>query len=300
VIIRPGIVAAAKPGGGGGYVGPLDINSAALVAYSQRRMAAAFAGNVIQIDNGSSSQDFAASSNNAVDPAAITTFIGGGTGTISKWYDQSSNSADLAPTGPNTGPIGPIWGASLFGGKPGFTSSRAAGQLLGANKNTTFATGQFTVFLVYIITSGLNENAPFGANVIESTHDGYLDVFITDQFLAQKGWCVDALDDQDNECGGYTDTGTADSLQHVMDAAWQFGSRSLALDGAAAIFSHVTDTGPLNSFAAPFAVCDDDAMSNSGGFDGSIAEILVYDSILSADRIAIRQNIAEYYGITLS
>jgi len=48
-MISAAILAAAPAGGGGGYTGPLDIVPGAVVAYSQRAMAASWTSNAITI-----------------------------------------------------------------------------------------------------------------------------------------------------------------------------------------------------------------------------------------------------------
>jgi len=52
----------------------------------------------------------------------------------------------------------------------------------------------------------------------------------------------------------------------------------------------------------PFNIGSDDTLANSSEcFFGQVMELILYDSILSdVNRLAIRQNMAIYYGITLS
>ena len=58
---------------------------------------------------------------------------------------------------------------------------------------------------------------------------------------------------------------------------------------------------PSGGISFPLAIGSEDATLPAQFFEGEMAEILVYPSLLAdADRLAIRQNIAAYYGITLS
>ena len=64
--------------------------------YSFRKLITAFAGNCVRIRRSSDNaeQDFGFVSN-VVDAAGIATFVGGGSGFIVTWYDQSGNGIDI-------------------------------------------------------------------------------------------------------------------------------------------------------------------------------------------------------------
>jgi hypothetical protein len=98
-----------------------------------------------------------------------------------------------------------------------------------------------------------------------------------------------------------------DGLVHVFDLALDgsnppySGTLRIEGDGFADI-SGGGDAG-FSGLNWPMALGNNDSTRGIGAgsyFDGQIFERLVYPSALSdADRLAIRQNIAAYYGITL-
>lgn len=86
----PGIAAAAS------YV--LDGISNVAAAYSLRKLRSAYAGSAVRVRRSSDSteQDIGFASDGEFDTAAFSSFIGGGTGYVKTWYDQSGNSRDLS------------------------------------------------------------------------------------------------------------------------------------------------------------------------------------------------------------
>ena len=79
------------------FTGLLDDYPGAYAAYSVRKLRSGYTGNALQViktDN-STTQDIGFDANGNLDTAAITSFLAGGTGYISVWYDQSGNGYDL-------------------------------------------------------------------------------------------------------------------------------------------------------------------------------------------------------------
>lgn len=73
---------------------PLDFKDSGLeVAYSLRKLRSDYSGSCIKIRRSSdnATQNIGFDSNNVVDTNAISSFIGGGSGFIDTWYDQSGN-----------------------------------------------------------------------------------------------------------------------------------------------------------------------------------------------------------------
>jgi len=80
-------------GGTPAFTGLLDDYSGATAAYSLRRLATAYTGNLIRVRRSSDNaeQDFGYDSNNVLDTAALLTFCGAGNGFVTTWYDQSGS-----------------------------------------------------------------------------------------------------------------------------------------------------------------------------------------------------------------
>jgi hypothetical protein len=70
------------------------------VAFSLRRLSTSYSGNCIKVrrssDNATQNIGFTGGLGTWVDDSAISTFIGGGTGYIDTWYDQSGNGYDVS------------------------------------------------------------------------------------------------------------------------------------------------------------------------------------------------------------
>ena len=77
----------------------LDTYSGAAVAYSSaRRLATAYTGSLIRVRRSSDNteQDIGYNGSNVLDESALTTFVGANNGFITKLYDQSGNTIDIA------------------------------------------------------------------------------------------------------------------------------------------------------------------------------------------------------------
>jgi hypothetical protein len=79
------------------YVGPLDGLAAPALAYSTRRLFAAWEGNCLQLRRGSddATLDFGFTALGVLDIDDITTWLGGATGYVAGWYDQTGGGRHL-------------------------------------------------------------------------------------------------------------------------------------------------------------------------------------------------------------
>lgn len=273
------------------YVGPLDILPGALVAYSQRAMSAAkrgYALYTIKEEGGDTTQSFNSDATTGDAPvAAITTFLDGEIGNIEIWNDQSGNGSDLIPPYYDNRPQ---WGVIEASTKPaigGETVSSPASLRVDAS----LSAGSIAVFAaIYVsalditnsaypwIFSDVDEN-DVGANL--SSAASFMEVFNDPNFTE---W------DQDvpaNVVG-----------LHVVE--WTIaadGAAELLIDGV--LQALTIDGTPQGVIAAsvfemqwPYAVT---------GHSYWYEELIYNNTVISApNRLAIRQNIAAYYGITLS
>ena len=94
----------------------LDINPNAAFAYSFRKLRTTYAGSAVRIRRSSDNaeQDIGFVSNN-FDIASATTFIGGGSGFLTAWYDQSGNGLNITQA---TAGAQPIYSATGLVGGP--------------------------------------------------------------------------------------------------------------------------------------------------------------------------------------
>lgn len=84
-------------GAGTAFVGPLDGLAAPILAYSTRRLLAAWQGNCLQLRRSSDDaiSDFGFTAPGTLDIDAITTWLGGATGYVTAWYDQTGDGRHL-------------------------------------------------------------------------------------------------------------------------------------------------------------------------------------------------------------
>jgi hypothetical protein len=84
----------------GGTLYPVDSVPGAAGAYSLRKLSASYSGNAIRVRRSSDNteQDIGFKSTGYLDTSALTSFVGSGSGYITKWYDQSGNGRDLFQT----------------------------------------------------------------------------------------------------------------------------------------------------------------------------------------------------------
>lgn len=247
------------------YVGPLDLVPGAVVAYSLRAMTGGSTENVVTIENGNTTDTQAFPLvDNAVDVAAVATFLNGEDGLIRVLHDQGSAGADVS----NEDASQSLWVPSYLGGRPGVSAGNMTWTSV---EDVTWPLVKATVFVVGkarvdIKTTGLEILATF----------------------RESGGGVSFLEDDDYIAVMF---GAIDTGIHIFEAAWEQDSRLFLIDGVAQEVttdnSGTVDAIPTNPMQLTVV-------------NGSVTEVIAYATILSSgDRTAIRQNIATYYGITL-
>lgn len=93
---------------------------AAVAAYGLRKIVSGYAGNCLQVVRGSDSTtlDIGFGSDGWIDAAALSAFLAGTTGKVTKWYDQSGNVRDAVQT---TDAQRPLITALYVNGRPAIT-----------------------------------------------------------------------------------------------------------------------------------------------------------------------------------
>jgi hypothetical protein len=282
------------------YTGPLDIVAGAVVAYGQRALSAAKRGSAlytIRRSSDNTTQSFSSDATTGAAPtASITSFIGAGNGYVTTWNDQSGNGKD---TTQSTTAQQPRWLSSANGGKPGFSASSAANQFL-ATSATVPLNGTCSIFVVFKNNTGVNTSEYLLGEAASSSGTGFLELgFFPADIATTLG------DNTSNNQAGDDFTWADDANYHLLDGEIVFGANQALLDGPALTgSSNDNDSGgtPL-LFAEKLALFNGDANADgSRAFDGVVQELLIYSPRInsSANRLSIRQNIATWYGITLS
>jgi hypothetical protein len=194
------------------------------------------------------------------------------------WKDQGAHGVDL-----DNGDQGPVWIADQANGHP------AAGGMFNAQLFSTveasFLTGDSTVF--WVCKNGSGQAAGFTMNFNTSNDASFHPGALASQRLFNS--------DDSTEASAQFDNAQPEDVYAIWDGTCQLGAHTMRYNGAALSSTAVTDTG-----APPLNIVDLLILATAYYGDGTL-EVIAYPSILSdADRLAIRQNIAAYYGITLS
>ena len=249
--------------GGDSYTGPLDLVPGAVVAYGVRALSAAWLGESIfrlRRDSDDAELDFEADAVTGEAPVAtINTWLGAGDGFLVTFYDQSGNGHDLTRS---SAAFQPAFVASLVGGKCGFTETREANAEFDA-VSIPFPNGAY---------SGLSV-CTFGRDTVGS-------FFHFEQSDPSASWDADfdqAADqfllatDGTNSAGGIVST--AIQAQSAVDFGFQFGTRTLYVNGVALGIDGSLDVdGAVGAFTA-------DIFNNLMG--GGFCEALIYNTLVS-------------------
>lgn len=96
VISAPGVQVWAPGVASAAFTGVLDGISSVAAAYSLRKLRSAYSGSAVRVRRSSDSteQDIGFASDGEFDSSAFSSFVGGGTGYVKTWYDQSGSSRD--------------------------------------------------------------------------------------------------------------------------------------------------------------------------------------------------------------
>lgn len=270
------------------YTGPLDLVPGAVVAYSQRAMTDGSTANAIRIRRSSDNaeQTFALV-NNAVDVAAVTTFLGGSDPFVRTWFDLSGNAKDA---GQATANLQPPWTADASNSKPsvGTFDDDALATALDLDYGSTY-----TVLVVGKMLGG----AICGVNGDSGAAWFAVGTFVGDGGSAAGLGCV-IYDGAATEYAEIYVEAAMPVLESYFVADLTLSTSAngtLLVNGATQTVVNDRSGNPI-AFSAPLILGND----GSNIFNGEILELLIYDSVLSSEnRTALRQNLATYYGISL-
>lgn len=277
---------AEQGGGSGDYVGPLDLVPGALVAYSTARaLSATKRGSALftlREDGGDTTQAFSTNATTGLlDASAITTFLDGEAGSYAALNDQSSNGLHLAQTDASKQPV---FEAAANGGFAGMD----------------FPSGE----VVYNMESTATVDSPSPGMTVFMVVRGSMLMLLQDDPGHDYGYFVAGglanfnIYDNDNEntAGGDYAGEVSDAAWHVIEITCAFGDNVFMVDGVASDENNDMDSGGAPGSRLALLALIEGSITRPSKFQ----EGLIYDGIVSVpNRLAIRQNIATFYGITL-
>lgn len=272
-----GATAAAGGGGGGGspttvpsFSGVLDgLSVQPVAAYSLRRLSSAYTGPAVQVRRSSdnTTQNIGFLADGSLDTAALTAFVGSGSGFVTTMYDQSGNSRNAVQASTANQPIIVNAGALVtIGGKPALNLALNRGVLSPAA--SSFTTGRAITVLVSAT----------------STTQGYHGV------VSHDGGRSGSLFEQSN------------TIMHsnVFPAGMRKNGTILAGSGSLAPITtpFVLDLTLANPTAARTRIGFGNYDATSIGGAMVQGDLIVFPTTVpEGDRVAVTQSIGGFYGI---
>jgi hypothetical protein len=286
------------------YIGPLDLVPGAVLAYGQRTLSVGNLGSgyaTIQRDSDNATQNFNYDAVTGLVPVTdIQAFCGAANPFVKTWKDQSGNGYDSTQA---TLAAMPRWIASATHGRPALGSIYLEDRAILSGANVLLSSGAYTVFIVMKLYARQNSVQIFGVETVDSLK--YARFATSSDGGTGLSLLMDASTAFNHEAGGQTVSAipqaTWKNNYSIADTAWTFGSNEPWMwNGVDYGSTNDLDSGSApGSFTGQFSVGH--SVVSDANMDGEYAEILFYNSIISpANRLAIRQNMAAYYGITLS
>jgi hypothetical protein len=261
---------------------PLDVDSGAAAAYSLRNLKASYTGDVVEVRR---SSDDAEESFTAAEVAdgTLESWVGAGNdGHVKTWYDQSGNTNDATQTDTAKQPK-IVEGGSLLADGVKFDGTddglRYDGLVLTSG----------TFFSTSVVTHADGTNTAQGQIYGQYPGNGrwYLTAAANDEYQFFASCDVESI----TQVYGFIPPVTK------LLTAQGDGSNFIGFSDGLNIGSDTYDTFNPAQNNSDFTIGFDH--DGTRPFDGSVAEIIIYNSDQSDNRIAIEANIGDYYGINL-
>lgn len=256
--------------------------------YSLRKLKST-ATSAIRVNRSSDSteQDIGFDSNGDFDITSYNTFVGGGTGRVMKWYDQSGNGNHL--NGNGVVAEVPVFVTNIFGTRPGLSFDGVNDAMSSTNNPYFSSAASASIFQVFKIPTDPNPTANLTGPVFYCTGDSTADNHLpwTDGTIYDSTFSTTR-----KSTANPSPTLTNTSLYTIMSGPsdWRnYINNTLLYSTSTNTFSNAGFTGKAWIGVSTFAF---------RWFPGYTGEIIVFDRMVSSsDRNSISDNISDYYTI---
>jgi hypothetical protein len=279
------------------FTGLLDTYSGAAAAYSLRKLRTAYTGNAIRVrrtsDNTEQNIGFV---NNVLDTASLTSFCSGTNGFVTTWYDQSGNGRDATQTtAANQPQIVSSGSVILENGKPAVQFDGSNDNLDANSLSSVFTGNDFLVSTANVYKN----NGTLPTNSDRALWGFGNSTTIIPTFFAgassrngiNPGGLIGGRSDSSTEIRAYGANVANQSLQQSHSS---FENQSIYINGTLGdSVSVITGSVTLNNFSLGCLP----RTTKSIFFNGSIQEIILYNSNESSNRTGIESNINSFYSI---
>lgn len=265
----------------------LDSYPGAKVAFSLRKVRTAYSGNCLRVRRSSDNaeSDIGFNSTGSIDSVSLLSFVGANDGFVTKWYDQSGNSLDAFQTINANQPRIVLAGViESINGNPSirFDQTLATYMKVGLFSFTTASAFSVGNYLTGNNNSRFLAMSPVGAFDTGSTQDCF--TFASNAIRSN----FRSL----NASGG-------GALGHQIISQIVTTTRA---DGYRNDILMASDTAITSSLCTPGAISisrngDADTGSAVQYMQGYLKELIFYDSDKTTDRIAIQNNLNQYYKV---
>lgn len=286
----------------------LDIYPNAAAAYSLRKLRSAYTGDCIRVRRSSDNTELNIGFvNNFLDTATLTSFVGAGSGFVTRFFDQSGNNRIAIQTSAFNQPR--IINAGVLYTENGkaaincYDANRCAFNLTegGSSGNITILTN---VSYAYAFLTGKTAQTSATRRTMLSiattnTNSGrfYIGAIASLNTMATGGKRLDA------DTLESTSTTTHDSAYNLFTGVADYANAAAyiykngVLGGSKVPFQTAGATSNTSSFAYESYIGSGRGDIAGGIENGSVSEVVIYNTDQSSNRAAIETNIKNYFGL---
>jgi len=285
----------------------LDIYGNAAAAYSVRKLRSAYAGSCLRVrrssDNTEQNIGFV---NNFLDTAALSAFVGAGNGFVTKWYDQTGNNRDAIQTSAYNQPrivnAGVLFTQNSLASINCYDSNRCNFNITtgGGGSNTILTNVSYGYAFVAARTAQTTATRRTIFSIAAANINSgrfYIGAIASSNAMAMGG---KRLDTDTLESTSTTTHGSAFNLltgvaRYADAEAYLYKNGVLA--GSKVPFQTAGATSNTVSYNYESYIGSGRGDVAGGIENGSVSEVVIYNTDKASDRAAIETNIKNYFSI---
>jgi hypothetical protein len=262
----------------------LDSYSGAAAAYSLRKLKSSYTGSAIRVRRSSDNTELniGFDSDGNLDTVTLSVFVGSGNGFVSIWYDQSGNGNNAAQTtAANQPQIVSAGSVITMSNKPSVkftTSNMSFTQIAGVSGLDIFVVSNFTD-----VTGG-GQNWNIMSPILAETGGNAQD-FV----LGAKGSKMAIWAENNNSIFLQTTATISINTPYIYNGYGSSTSVGVGFNDG----NYVTGTGRRNDLIVRALGKNSTSMQ----FYGNLSEVVVYNSLQTANRSGINTNLNTYYSV---